>query len=142
VLGCNAVHAFLLTYFLLLLTTIKPYGKRYTISHQNLRLPGRAVYDGIYTKSFETERSGPATGERYVTLPTSNPRGTSFRHPNEQGHGYRRPKVSPSPCYGILLLMANRVMDRDGSASSQMPSSEITVMAKSINDGEPVQPEA
>jgi hypothetical protein len=51
-IGCNAVHAFLLTFFLLLLTTTKSYGKRYALSHQNLRLPGRAVYDGIYAKSL------------------------------------------------------------------------------------------
>jgi hypothetical protein len=59
----------------------------------------------------------------------------------------RRTWRSPSEKFAIALLWHSIVdgeppYGHDGNASSRMPSLEITVMAKSINDGEPVLPEA
>src|SRR4030095_13262360 len=105
-IGCNAVHAFLLTFFLLLLTTTKSYGKRYALSHQNLRLPGRAVYDGICAKSLYTKHSGCGHQGALRNASVSDPKFSRFRHPDIKANVNRQYRTSPSLQYGTRPMMA------------------------------------
>jgi hypothetical protein len=84
-IGCNAVHAFFLTYLLTFFLTTKPYGKRYT--RFLIKICG--YHDGIYVKAPASFFSR-STGERYRNAPVLNPKCSRFRHQNELKHTNRQ----------------------------------------------------
>jgi hypothetical protein len=129
-IGCNAAHTYLLTYFLSsLLTITKPYGKRYTRSHQNLRLPGRAVYDGIYAKSPENQAFRLWRQGALRNAPVFDPKFQRFRHPELQA-------TSIANIGHAIIAVWHSTNDGENYSGDRIRRHRITGIADYADDGE------